>query len=73
MCAGPILESETQQPGKVILNKMNTNHIYLATTNYWAPLHEAEKDDNVKKTNTIKTVQSTANTKLNKWTRRIER
>ncbi len=39
-----MLESEMWQPGKVISNKINTNHTYLATTNYWAPLHKAEED-----------------------------
>jgi hypothetical protein len=57
----------------VISNKINTTHTYLATTNYWAPLHEAEEDDNVKETNTIKAVQPIANTKSKKWTRRVER
>jgi hypothetical protein len=41
--------------------------------NYWAPLNEAEEDDNVEETNTIKTVQPIANTKLNTWKQWIER
>jgi hypothetical protein len=57
----------------VISNKINTNHTYLATTNYWAPLHEAEEDANVKEIKQIKAVQPIANTKSNKWTRWIER
>jgi hypothetical protein len=57
------------QPGKVISNKINTTHTYLATTNYWAPLHETEEDKNIKETNTIKAVQPIANTKSNKFTR----
>jgi len=61
------------QPGKVISNKINTTHTYLATTNYWAPLHEAEEDNNVEETNTIKAVQPAANTKSNKWTHWVER
>jgi hypothetical protein len=65
-CAGPMLESETWQPGKVILNKVNTTHTYLATTNYWAPLHKAEEDDHTKDSNITKAVQSIANTKSNK-------
>ncbi len=70
---GPILESETWQPGQVALNKIYTTHTYLATMNYWATLHEAEEEDNVKETNTIKAVRPIANTKSNKWTRRVER
>jgi hypothetical protein len=57
----------------VISNKINTTHTYLATTNYWAPLHEAEENNNIKETNTIKAVQPIANTKSNKWTRQVER
>ncbi len=57
----------------MISNKINTTCTYLATTNYWAPLYEAEDDDNVKETNTIKAVQPIANTTSNKWTRRVER
>ncbi len=41
-------------------------HTYLATTNYLAPYHEAEEDNNNKETNTIKAVQPIANTKSNK-------
>jgi hypothetical protein len=69
----PILELEMWQPEKVKLNKMNTTHTYLATTNYWAPLHEAGEDNNIKETNTIKVVHPIANTKSNKWTRWVER
>jgi hypothetical protein len=62
------------QPGKVIPNKINTVHTYLATTNYWAPLHEAEEeDDSANQTKAIPTAQTITNTKSNKWTRRIER
>ncbi len=38
-------ETETWQPGKVLLNKISTNNTYLATTNFWAPL-EMEEEDN---------------------------
>ena len=70
---GPI-ESETWQPGKVISNKIKTNHTYLATVNYWAPLHdEKEESEQPKQINIIETKQSIANTKGNKWTRRVER
>ncbi len=36
--------------------------------NYWAPLHETEKDEYIEETNTIKPVQTTENTNSNKWT-----
>jgi hypothetical protein len=62
-------EIETWQPGKVQSNKINTSHTYLATMNYWAPLHETEEDEYIDKTNTIKQVQTTENTNSNKWTR----
>ena len=61
------------QPGKVISNIINTTHTYLATTNYWAPLHQAEEDNNVKEINQITAVPPIVNTKSNKWTRRIKR
>jgi hypothetical protein len=64
-----MLESETWQPGKVISNKIKTNHTYLATTNYWAPLHKAGEDDNIEEINQITVVQPIANTKSNKWIR----
>ncbi len=55
-------------------NKIKRNHTYLATTNYWAPLHdEAEEDKQVTQINVITTKQSIANTTSNKWTCQIER
>jgi hypothetical protein len=51
----------------VILNKVNTIHTYLTTTNYLAPLSETEEDDNIEDSNIPKVVQSIANTKSNKW------
>jgi hypothetical protein len=68
-----MLESETWQPGKVILNKENTIHTYLKTTNYWAPLHEEEDDDHIEDSNITKVVQSIANTNSNKWMCLVER
>jgi hypothetical protein len=68
-----MLESEMWQPGKVISNKISTTHTYLATTNCWAPLQEAEEDNNVEEINQITAVQPIANTKSNKWTCWIER
>jgi hypothetical protein len=34
-----------------MLNKLNTTHTYLATTNYWVSLHKAEEDDHVEDVN----------------------
>jgi hypothetical protein len=46
----------------------------MATTDYWAPLHnEAEEDKRVKQINVITAKQSITNTKSNKWPHRIER
>ena len=55
-------------------NKLTTNHTYLTTTNYWAPLSD-EEDEIIEpeQINIIAAKQSIANTKSNKWTRRIER
>ena len=55
---------------RVKLTKINANHTYLVTVNYWALLQETKTDDNVKQINVITTVQSIANTKSNKWTGR---
>ena len=70
------METETWQPGTVIpKNKIMTNHKHLTTTNYWAPLNDDadEKDEDIEQINHITTTQSIAHTRLNKWTRRIER
>ncbi len=69
---GPMLESETWQPRKVLLNKVNTIHTYLTTTNYWAPLYKAEEDNHIEDSNITKVVQSIANTNSNKSTHRVE-
>jgi hypothetical protein len=55
-------------------NKLTTNHTYLNTTNYWAPLNN-EEDEIIKpeQINIITAKQPIANTKSNKWTRRTER
>jgi hypothetical protein len=42
---GPQEEAETWQPGKVLLNEINTNNTYLEITNCWAPL-QMEEDNN---------------------------
>ena len=51
------------------------NHMYLTTTNYWAPLNDDtdEKNDEIEQINIIPDKQTIVNTKGNKWTRRIER
>jgi hypothetical protein len=54
-------------------NTINISHTYLATINYWAPLHKTEEDEYIEETNTIKPVQTTENTSSNKWTRQVER
>jgi hypothetical protein len=56
----------------VISSKITTNHTYLATTNYWAPLHKAEEDDSTNQNNTIPTAQTITNKKSNNWTPKIE-
>jgi hypothetical protein len=61
-----MLESEMWQPGKMILNKVNTIHTYLTTTNYWAPLHKEEEDDHIEESNITKVVQPIANMNSNK-------
>jgi hypothetical protein len=62
-------------PGKVIPTKVKSNHMYLTTTTYWAPLDdEIEEEDEAEQINTVTTAQQTLVTvKTNKWTRHIER
>jgi hypothetical protein len=67
-----MLESETWQTGKVILNKVNTIQTYLTTTNYWASLHKTEEDDHIEDSDIPKVVQSIANTKSNKQMHWVE-
>jgi hypothetical protein len=52
------------QPGRVLLNKINTNNTYLATTNFWAPL-EMEGGDNKQSEEEINVINTKA-TKQNK-------
>ena len=37
--------TEVWQPGKVTLNKLDADYIYLAATNYWDPLVTELNDD----------------------------
>jgi hypothetical protein len=70
---GPQDETETWQPGKVLLNKRSTNNTYLATTIFWAPLEMEEEDNKQSKeeVNIINT-KATKQIKTNKWTQRVE-
>jgi hypothetical protein len=62
------------QPGKVLINKIDTNHTYLKTTNYWDPLDEDDKKQQEEETNSIKQQPTTMQkSKIDKWTRRVER
>jgi hypothetical protein len=68
--------SESWQPGKTSINKLNTDHTYLATVNYWTPLQNIEEneEEEEEEMNIIKTSPPIKiNNKSNKWTRRIER
>ena len=69
------METETWLPGTVISkNKITTNHSYLTTTNYWAPLNDEEDDiSDDENINVITKKQTIITAKGNKWTRRIDR
>jgi hypothetical protein len=57
----------------VLSNKLNTNHTYLVTKNYWAPLHKTEDEKEDKNIHLIEMVQSIkSNKKTNKWTQCIK-
>ncbi len=51
------------QPGKVMTNKINTNHTYLDATNYWAPLEDNNNKKQGKEINIIKQVDTEQNQK----------
>ncbi len=56
--------------------KINTNHIYMAATNYWSPLDDNDNEDDEENNKEINTTQSPAKTikkNVNKWSRRITR
>ncbi len=42
---GSSIESETWQPGKVKTSKLNMNISYPAVMNYWTPLYENNKEE----------------------------
>jgi hypothetical protein len=70
---GPQEETEMWQPGKVLLNKINTNNTHLATTNFSAPL-EMEEEDNKQSEEEINiiNIKATKQIKTNKWIQRVE-
>ncbi len=73
---GSPVETETWQPGQVILNKLNKNITYPDVTNYWTPLYEMEEDKPTTKEEEINMTQShnqPPKPTLNKWKRRIAR
>ncbi len=43
-CEGAVV-SESWQPGKVSINKLNTDHTYLITKKYWTPLQNIEEEE----------------------------
>jgi hypothetical protein len=64
--------SEPRQTGKTSINKINTDHTYLATVNYWTPLQiiEENEEEEEEEMNTIKISSPIEiNNKSNKWTR----
>ena len=58
----------------MIENKIKTNHTYLTTANYWAPLYdESEVNEQPEQVNQLIDTQPIVTSKANKWTRRMER
>ncbi len=75
-CTGSQVESEVWQPGKVILDKITTNHAYLAATNYWTPLQSNETEEDEKEedeANITYKIPIKEIPKPNKWERRLPR
>ncbi len=58
-----------------MLNKIESNHTYLAATNYWTPLQPSdnETDNKFKEANDIHKTPTNETPKSNKWERRIAR
>jgi hypothetical protein len=56
------------QPGKVLMNKINTNHTYSAIMNYWAPLEDDSKEKQVEEIKMIQQTNLEKKPKSNKWT-----
>ena len=63
------------QPCKVILNKIESNHTYLAATIYWTPLqyNDNETDDEAEEANNINKTPTNETPKSNIWERQIAR
>jgi hypothetical protein len=67
---GPKIETETWQPGKVLTNKIDTNHTYLESMNYLAPLDDNNKEQEEEEINNTKQQPAKLMTpKSNKWRR----
>jgi hypothetical protein len=61
------------QPGKVLLNKINTNNTYLATTNFWATLGMEEEDNKQSEEEiNITNTKATKQIKTNEWMQSVE-
>jgi hypothetical protein len=58
---------------QVILNKIESNHTYLAATNYWTSLQSSdnETDNEIKEANNFHKTPTNERPKSNKWERRI--
>jgi len=54
----------------VILDKITTNHAYLAATNYWTPLQTDENEED-KETEEANKINNNQIPKSNKWKRRL--
>jgi hypothetical protein len=64
------------QPGKVTLDKITTNHAYLAATNYWTPLQSNDSEEDEKEeeeANITYKIPIKEIPKPNKWERRLAR
>ena len=60
------------QPGKVLLNKINTTH--LNATNYWTPLQlDEEENEEEEETEEANNIYNEQKPKSNKWERRLVR
>jgi hypothetical protein len=58
------------QPGKMLLNKINTAH--LNATNYWTPLQSDENEED-EETEEVNNIYNEQKSKSNKWERRLTR
>jgi hypothetical protein len=60
------------QPGKVLLNKINTAH--LNATNYWTPLQlDEDENEEEEETEEVNKIFNEQKPKSNKWERRLTR